>query len=278
MTFREIQDQTIRRFKATLRTDLKEWILAAYDEVWGLEEWTFRYATATVTATAGTRELAGMPADIGTPILLQNTDGDEIAYQASTDFLRNWQGDTNLGDPGFWTRINDTYLLGPTPDSTAQDWQLYYERATGHYPSTTMAETTTLPDATLTVTTTAELPTAGTVLIGKAGRPVAYTGKTSSTLTGCTGPAGTVLTTGDVVAGTVAQSGPLSADTDVPLLPAETHMLLVFGAQEFGQALESDPTAPSSAQQRLRILDAMRRRYLTKARLSVTQWPADQGW
>jgi hypothetical protein len=277
MTFRQIQDQVIRRFKAGLRTDLKQWINARLREVWSLEEWVFKTTTASVTVTAGSRTLSNLPADIGIPSTLQDSDGDELDYLPASEFLRIYQGTTDTGAPEHWTRIGDVYYVGPTPDATASDYTLLYQRAVGFYPSTTMAETTTLPDATLTVASTAEFPSSGSAWVGAGARLISYTGKTPTTLTGCTGPAGFVLTSGDIVVSTTGKAGLLSADTDVPMLPPGTHMILVYLGQEGGAALESDPTQDSPASIADKLLAGMRREFLIPARRAGRQWGADPG-
>lgn len=281
MTFEQIQDQTIRRFKSSLRTDLKEWINARYGELWAAEDWTFKKTTAQVTITSGSRTVTNLPADLRTPVILFDSDGGELCPLSPAEFLRTYQGDTGTGSPEHWTRIGDQIQVGPTPDTTATDFELLYQRALGYYPSTTMNETTTLPDATLTVTATGALPSSGQVWVGAGARLVTYTGKTPTTLTGCSGGDGTALTAGDLVVGTVAHPGLLAADTDVPLLPAETHMILVYLGQEAGAALESDPTVDSPATIAQKLYQAMRRDYLVDVRPALTAWPADTldgGW
>lgn len=52
-------------------------------------------------------------------------------------------------------------------------------------PTTTVASAATLPQATITVSDTSLFPTTGSLTIGAS--TVAYTGKTSTTFTGCTG-------------------------------------------------------------------------------------------
>jgi hypothetical protein len=159
--------------------------------------------------------------------------------------------------------------VGPTADTTSAVYQLLYERACGFYPSTTVNETTTLPDATLTVADTSAFPSSGTALVG--GRKVVYTGKGGTTLTGCTGGTGS-MTTGDLVVSLTASAGQLHDDGDVPLLPPDTHMILVHGAQAMGRTLESDVTAGLQDDRVSQLLDTMRRRYLVKERGETEQY------
>jgi hypothetical protein len=275
MTFAQIQDQALRRFKSSLRDDLKEWIRTFYAAVWDLEDWTFKHTTDLVTVTSGLQTVAGLPDDLGIPHELLDQYGARLKWLEPRDFFRRYYDSTgaNPGTPCNWTDLGDhpahDLRVGPTADSDSAAFQLLYERACGFYPSTTVNETTTLPDATLTVADTAAFPSAGAALV--AGRKVTYTGKTETTLTGCTGGTGS-LAAGDLVAALTASAGQLHDDSDVPLLPPDTHMILVYGAQAMGRTLESDVTAGLSDDRVSQLLDTMRRRYLIKQRGETEQY------
>lgn len=277
MTFREIQDMAIKRFNSGLRGDLKEWIRATYGLVWEMEEWTFKTAVAAVTVTANSDTLTNVPADLGVPHLLQNSQGDKLKQLGLRDYMLNYQGSAMdaAGLPYFWTLIGDgpgaTIKVGPPSSETSALYELTYERACCSYPSTTLSVGATLPVATLTVVSTAEFPSAGTVMI--AGRKVTYTGKTSTTLTGCSGGSGT-FAIGEPVVSLTATAYQLAADTDVPLLPPDTHMILVHGAQAIGQSLENDSTVALSDERVTQMLEGMRRRYLTAGRGETAQFGA----
>lgn len=270
LTFKQIQDQAIRRFSSALRPDLKEWIQLAYDTVWNAEQWTFRYSAVPVSVTSGSADLGGLPGDLGVPISLQRADGSPLAPMGLREYYRRYFGSqVSNGLPEAFAVLAGGIKVGPPSNETSSLYELVHERALAHYPSTTMSAIATLPTATLTVVDTSEFPSAGQAWV--AGRLVTYTGKTATTLTGCTGGAGAIAV-GALVVSTAAVAGTLNADTDVPVLPAGTHMILVYGAQSAGQTLEADSTALLSDARVDRILAGMRRSYLVDQRAGKKQW------
>lgn len=107
----------------------------------------------------------------------------------------------NLGDP---YECRDNLVEGNVFDTS--DWNSVFctENLGSNSFSTTIAAASdgqTLPQATITVASASGLPPAGRVRIGGYGGPViAYTGKTSTTLTGCTVVSGAgTLATGQAV-------------------------------------------------------------------------------
>ena len=273
LTFKQIQDQAIRRFKPSLRDDLKAWILDFYGLVWGLEEWNFRYSTAAVTVTAGSADVTNLPSDLGMVIGLVNANGDELDEIGIREYYRTYTG-TNPGSaaPEAFCVINGTIKVGPVSNETSSSYRLLYERAPGHYKSTTLAASVTLPQASIQVASTSEFASSGTAWIG--GRLVTYTSKDATHLLGCSGGTGTIAS-GALVVSTVANAGAMNADSDVPLLPDGTHMILVHGGTATGQALENDPTTALSDARVDRILAQMRRAYLVSARVGGRSYPAD---
>jgi hypothetical protein len=270
MTFGDIQTQVNRRFKSSLSSDVKTWIRDFYAAVWEMDDWTFKQASTLVTVTSGLQTVSALPDDLGQPRLLQDQYGDPVVFLETREFERRYYDSTQVspGTPYHFTVIGDfpnqTVKVGPASDVTSNAFQLLYDRAPGHYPSTTLnAATVTLPAATLTVVSTAEFPSSGTALVG--GRKVSYTGKTPTTLTGCTGGTGS-FTTGDLVVSLAPVAGQLVAASDVPLLPPDTHMVFVYGAQGMGTTLEADITGTLSDDRVAQLLDGMRRRYLTSER------------
>lgn len=273
LTFKGIQDAVLERFSEDKRSSAKEWINFVYGQIWGLEEWTFKSATALVTVTAGSQVVSNLPADIGIPHLLQNSQGTPLAFIDWREFqLRyyGWQGSQLAYE---WTiqgeGVGAQVFVGPPSNETSSTYQLLYERERGFYPSTALTGAASLPSPTLPVSDTSQAPTSGTCLI--AGRVVTYTGKTSTTLTGCSGGTGS-FAAGETVVFLSPQAGELSGDTDVPLLPPETHQVLVHAAQAVGQTGENDYTVYMSDDRVQQALDAMRRRYLPVERGDLFQW------
>lgn len=273
LAFVDIQDAVLTRFSEDDRASAKEWINFVYGQIWGLEEWTFKSATALVTVTAGSQVVTDLPADIGIPHLLQNSQGTPLAFIDWREFqLRyyGWQGPQLAYE---WTVQNEgigaQVFVGPPSNETSSAYQLLYERERGYYPSTALTAAATLPAATLAVTDTSQAPASGTLLI--AGRVVTYTGKTATAFTGCTGGAGT-FATGELVVVLSPQPGELSQDTDVPLLPPETHQVLVHAATAIGQAGENDYSVYMTDDRVQQALDTMRNRYLPVERGDLFQW------
>jgi hypothetical protein len=274
LTFRDIQDAVLERFNEQRRSAAKEWINFVYGGIWGLEEWTFKNTTANVTVTQGSQTVSNLPADLGIPHGLLNSDGTPLRYLDWREWNVWHYGETTSQQPYEWTIIGEgagaEIKVGPLSNATANSYLLMYERERGFYPSTTLnVPTTTLPQATLTVQSTSAAASAGSVLI--AGRPVAYTGKTGSTLTGCTGGTGT-FAQGEIVVYLQPQAGELSEDSDTPLLPPETHQILVHAAQAIGQTGENDYSVYMSDDRVQQALEQMRRRYLPPERGGVEQW------
>lgn len=271
LTFKGIQDAVLTRFNDAARLQAKEWITYVYGQLWSLDEWTFKQATATVQITAGSTAVP-LPGDFGIPHELLNTDGSPLMWKDWREFQMWHVGETGQQLPYDFTVIGAgvgaQMLVGPPSSETAL-YTLLYERERGFYPSTTLSAMATLPQGTLTVADTSQAPSAGQLLI--AGRTVTYTGKTSTTLTGCTGGTG-AFSSGETAVFLSPQAGDLSADSDVPMLPPETHQILVHGGMAIGQTGENDYSLYLSDDRVQQGLDAMRRRYLVDQRGGVEQW------
>ena len=129
MTFLEIQDAVLANlFDESDRANVKNWINLRYHWLLAMEEWTFLNATATVTVTAGSQAVSGLPANFGTIIGIWDTDGAPLVYRDFRTYLTNWN--TNLGDsgsPGAYTVIGSQVLVAPTPDSSSATFQIAYQ-------------------------------------------------------------------------------------------------------------------------------------------------------
>jgi hypothetical protein len=225
MTYKNIQDMAIKRFKEAQRPDLKQWIQLAYENVWNLERWSFRYGTDLVTVTANSADVSNIPGNLGVVEALLRSDGTPLDALQPHEYSERYYGSTiQPGGPEAFTVIGGGIKVGPPSNETKTDYQLVHERAVGYYPSTTLGAAVTLPASSIQVVSTSELPSSGSAWVG--GRLVTYTSKDATHLLGAAGGSGTIPIDSLVVS-TTAKAGPLSADTDVPLLPQGTHMLLV---------------------------------------------------
>lgn len=273
LTYRQLQDAVLERFNESTRPSAKEWINYVYGQIWGLEEWTFKPVTAPVSVTAGSQAVSNVPADFGIPHGLLNAQGVPLQFLDWREFQVRHYGETETAQPYEWTVVGEgaaaQVLVGPLSNETSAAYLLLYERERGYYPSTTLNAAAFLPSPVLTVASTGEAGSAGSVMI--AGRAVAYTGKTATTLTGCSGGAGT-FATGENVVFLQPAVGELGQDTDVPLLPAETHQILVHAAQAIGQTGENDYSLYLSDDRVQQGLNTMRARYLPVERGETVQW------
>lgn len=130
MNFLEIQNELLAdHFKPAQRDRVKLWINDVYGWVWALEPgWTFRYAEDTVTVTANTSAVSGLPTDLGPVTLLLDSNGNELEYLAPREFRRIFYGATETGTPVAFTIINGAISVGPLPAETATDFLLQYEK------------------------------------------------------------------------------------------------------------------------------------------------------
>jgi len=201
-TFLELQNAVMSdRFDESQRGDVKTWINDCYWDVWHLEEWSFRYATATVSVTAGSQNVTGTPTDLAIVRSFQRGDGYGLVALDPVEFQRAYY-DARTTDsylPEAYTVIDGAILVGPVSSETATDYQLVYERE--------------------------------------------YTA--------------------------------LSADNDVPALPAGAHLTLIFGAASTGLKLQNDYTWQFFEQQFQDRLNTMRRAYLRDLRDVNTAYAAD---
>lgn len=185
MTFLEIQDEVIdAQFSERKRDNVKRWINLRYAQAWSAHDWSFTYATATVSPTAATRTLT-KGVTVQRVIELNDENGEKIDYVTPYDYRPYRDTLAGSGRPEVFTVVGGSVLLGPVPDATYSDWTLWYR-----------------------------------------------VGLTE-----------------------------LSANGDVPALPAEFHYLLVHGALATGLVLENDPTWQQHQSLWLDLLNSMAGQY-----------------
>lgn len=130
MTFRQIVDAVLSdRFAESQRSDAKTWVNHRYWWLWSLEPWTFRFATADVTITAGSQTVTGVPTDFLMAHALITDDGTSLGALPDTrSFLESYYPSSDeTGDPEAFTVVGGTLMVGPTPQASAT-YRLLYER------------------------------------------------------------------------------------------------------------------------------------------------------
>lgn len=133
MNFVQLQDAVKSdRFREAQRGDIQTWINARYWWLWSLEDWPFRYATDTITVTAGGQSVTSLPDDFGKALAVIATDDSlnagRLSYKTPGAFFEDWYLNDESGVPSFYTIVDGDLFVGPTPDSTAADYKLVYLR------------------------------------------------------------------------------------------------------------------------------------------------------
>lgn len=145
MDFKSLQDAVLAdAFDETKRADAKTWIQFRHSWLWDLDDWAFKYATATVTFTAGSMTVDG-PTDFHAGIALFDNTGCLVRPVADfrkffTDYNANLQNGS--GTPEAWTVVGGTLMVGPAGDGTTGI--LVYEKTKPSLVNDT--DTTGLPD------------------------------------------------------------------------------------------------------------------------------------
>lgn len=131
MTYRQIVDAVLAQgFDESDRTDAQNWVQFRHSWLWDLDDWTFKYGTATVTFTAGSQTVGGLPSDFHAGVALYDSIGGFVRpigdyREFFTSYNANLQNGT--GTPEAWTVLGGTMLIGPAGDGTTG--VLIYEKA-----------------------------------------------------------------------------------------------------------------------------------------------------
>lgn len=129
MTYRSIVDLVLKDLlDEGRRADAKEYVNHRYWWLWTLHEWTFVYADAAVTVTAASNTLGAVPSNVRTPIALLWWDGTPLLWLEPAEFFELYHGDTGTGAPRHWTRVADSYFVGPKSSETRADLKFLYEQ------------------------------------------------------------------------------------------------------------------------------------------------------
>lgn len=146
MSYVQIQNAVLADgFAEAKRSDAKNWIQFRHAWLWDLEEWTFRFGTATVTFTSGSQTVAGLPSDFKTALGLYTSTGDPVRpIRDIREFLNAYNANlqNGSGTPEAFTVVGETMLVGPAGDGTSG--LLLYEKSKPALVNDT--DTTGLPD------------------------------------------------------------------------------------------------------------------------------------
>jgi hypothetical protein len=128
MTFGQILDDVLGnpdRFEAEMRGRAGRSVNIRYAHLWGLEDWTFRFAYTDLTASGNV--LSPTALDFGTPLYLWDPEGNQLLYLDTEEFAVNYPPGSSPGSAAAWTVIAGEILLGPTPVSGGS-YRCYYRR------------------------------------------------------------------------------------------------------------------------------------------------------
>lgn len=141
MTFKEMQDLVLgTRFTSGQRTAAKSWINSREVALWNQDgvTWEFAYPDdydADVTAGVNTLSVgAGLPADLDDVLRLTRDDGCPLKELNREDFdlFRIRLPSLTSGTPWYYTVVNRSVVLAPTPDVNAT-YTLAYSRRLCHF-------------------------------------------------------------------------------------------------------------------------------------------------
>jgi hypothetical protein len=127
MTFGQILDDVLGnplRFEADMRPRAGRAVNARYAHLWGLEDWTFRFAYTDLTSSGNVVSPAA--ADFGTPLYLWGPEGSQLLYLGAEEFHNNYDP-AALGTAEAWAVVSGQIFLGPTPP-TGGTYRCYYRQ------------------------------------------------------------------------------------------------------------------------------------------------------
>ncbi len=116
------------RFNAQQGSQIQRWLNDRLAALWNAEEWVFKYAKTTVTVTAGSSTVGGLPTDMGVPVGFYRADGTPILHRPPRDFYNQYAGGTDTGAPVHYTALNQALTVGPVSNETSSSYTLVYQR------------------------------------------------------------------------------------------------------------------------------------------------------
>ena len=121
MTYKQVQDAVLAdAFAESKRQSAMTWIQFRHSWLWDLEEWSFKFATASVTFTAGSQVAAG-PSDLRTVLGLYNAQGAPVrGIRDIREFfdVANANIGNGSGPPQVYTVIGSAITVGPAGDGS----------------------------------------------------------------------------------------------------------------------------------------------------------------
>lgn len=129
------------------RADAKTWVQFRHTWLWDLEDWTFKYATDTVTFTSGSRivDVADAPTDIHATVAMFDANGDPVVGVADfRKFFADYNANLALGSasPEAYTIVGGRIFLSHPGDGSSGI--VVYEKTRPTLSAD--ADTTGLPD------------------------------------------------------------------------------------------------------------------------------------
>lgn len=127
MTFGQILDDVLDnplRFEQDLRGRAGRSVNIRYAHVWGLEDWTFRFAITSLSPQGPI--LVPTAEDFGTPLYLWDSAGSQLVYMGAEEFAANYPPGSGGGSAEAWTVMDNVIYLGPT--GSGGSFSCYYRR------------------------------------------------------------------------------------------------------------------------------------------------------
>jgi hypothetical protein len=121
MSYKQIQDAVLAdSFVESKRIDAKNWIQFRHAWLWDVEKWTFKYATGTVTFTAGS-PTAAIPPDLANVLAVYASTG--YGVRGVKDVRQFFDvGNSNLGvgggAPQIYTMVGSQMYIAPNGDGS----------------------------------------------------------------------------------------------------------------------------------------------------------------
>ena len=131
MQFSDLYNEVITiRFNNNFVSQAKNWVNLRYAEVWNANEWTFRYTTANPTVTGGTQTLGGLPTAVQRVSYLYDDQGSPLSYLTPMEFFKTFYPSSTQSaqQASYYTVVNGTVYLGPTPSASSSSYLLVYEQ------------------------------------------------------------------------------------------------------------------------------------------------------
>jgi hypothetical protein len=131
MSFKDIVDFVLEnRFRdtTTTRSRAERFVNDRYVRLVGLEDWAFRYKTAAVTVTNGSRSVTNLPSDLQAVLSMWDDQGGIKTFLEPRQFYDLFQADLTTGTPDYYSILNGSIFVAPTASGTSASWQILYRR------------------------------------------------------------------------------------------------------------------------------------------------------